>query len=62
MLDKYRGEVEKSYVGLAQYESIKKFRLVHNMWTVESGELTPTLKEKRKVIMVNLKTVIDSMF
>ncbi|WP_161889072.1 AMP-dependent synthetase/ligase [Pontibacter russatus] len=62
VLDKYKREVEKTNEGLAQYESIKKFRLVPNMWTVESGELTPTLKVKRKVIMENHRALIESMF
>lgn len=62
ILDKYQREVMKANEGLAQYETIKKFRLVPNMWTVESGELTPTLKVKRKNIVNNYRDVIDSMF
>ena len=62
VLDKYKREVEKTNEGLAQYESIKKFRLVPNMWTVETSELTPTLKVKRKAITENHKALIESMF
>ncbi len=62
VLDKYQREILKANEGQAQYETVKKFRLVPNMWTVESGELTPTLKVKRKMISTNYKDVIDSMF
>ncbi|WP_018479916.1 AMP-dependent synthetase/ligase [Pontibacter roseus] len=62
ILDKYKREVEKANEGLAQYETIKKFRLIPNMWTVETGELTPTLKVKRKNITANYQKEIDSMF
>ncbi|MHA6249779.1 AMP-dependent synthetase/ligase [Pontibacter sp. CAU 1760] len=60
--DKYQREILKANEGQAQYETIKKFKLIPKMWTVESGELTPTLKVKRKAITANYKDVIDSMF
>jgi long-chain acyl-CoA synthetase len=62
VLDKYQREIIKANEGQAQYETVKKFRLIPTMWTVESGELTPTLKVKRKMISTNYKDVIDSMF
>ncbi|ARS36629.1 AMP-dependent synthetase/ligase [Pontibacter actiniarum] len=62
VLEKFQREVEKTNEGLAQYETIKKFTLIPNMWTVESGELTPTLKVKRKVIKENYHDVIESMY
>jgi long-chain acyl-CoA synthetase len=62
VLEKYKREVEKANESLAQYETVKKFRLVPNMWTVETGELTPTLKVKRKAITTNYQDIIDSMF
>ncbi|GAB3202633.1 long-chain acyl-CoA synthetase [Pontibacter aydingkolensis] len=62
ILEKYQREIAKANEGLAQYETIKKFRLIPRMWTVETGELTPTLKVKRKNITTNYSDVIDSMF
>ena len=35
---------------LAQFEKIKKYALVPNEWTIDSNELTPTLKLKRRVL------------
>ncbi|WP_114781980.1 AMP-dependent synthetase/ligase [Botryobacter ruber] len=62
VIDKFKREVEKTNASLAQYETVKQFRLVPNAWTVDSGELTPTLKVKRKVIYNNYKDLINSMF
>ena len=62
VIAKYKREVEKTNASLAQFETIKKFKLVPKMWTVESGELTPTLKVKRKAITENHQSLIDSMF
>ncbi len=48
--------------GLAQYESVKKIALMENEFTVEGGELTPTLKIKRRVIDEKYKDVIDGIY
>ena len=47
---------------LAGYESIKKFRLLPRDFSVESGELTPSLKLKRKVCSERYKDYIQSMY
>lgn len=43
-------------------EQVKKFELLPNEWTVETGELTPTLKLKRKVIMERYKNAIERIY
>lgn len=43
-------------------EQVKRFELVPNEWTIDSGELTPTLKLKRKVIMEKYKEVIGRIY
>jgi len=43
-------------------EQIKKFELVPNDWTINGGELTPTLKLKRKVIMEKYRDAIDRIY
>jgi long-chain acyl-CoA synthetase len=43
-------------------EQIKRFELLPDEWTIESGELTPTLKLKRKVIMEKYKNVYDRIY
>ena len=43
-------------------EQVKKFELLPDEWTIESGELTPTLKLKRKVIMEKFKPAIERIY
>ncbi|MEI9935397.1 MAG: long-chain fatty acid--CoA ligase [Ferruginibacter sp.] len=43
-------------------EQVKKFQLLPYEWTIDTGELTPTLKLKRKVIMEKYKTAIDRIY
>jgi long-chain acyl-CoA synthetase len=46
----YQSIVDEVNVTLANFETIKRFRLVAEEWSLESGELTPTLKLRRRVI------------
>ncbi len=47
---------------LASYESIKKFEIVPDDFTQETGELTPTLKVKRKVVTQKYHQLLDAMY
>ena len=43
-------------------EQVKKFELVENEWTIETGELTPTLKLKRKFIMEKYASTVNQIY
>ncbi|MBL0234265.1 MAG: long-chain fatty acid--CoA ligase [Chitinophagaceae bacterium] len=43
-------------------EQIKRFELVPTEWTIDGGELTPTMKLKRKVIMEKYREAIDRIY
>ena len=58
----FENEVSKAMAGFAHYETVKKFKLVADEWSVESGELTPTLKVKRKVVEKKYADLIDSIY
>ncbi|HYH81262.1 MAG TPA: hypothetical protein VEX86_15770, partial [Longimicrobium sp.] len=45
-----QGEVDAVNAALPHWEQVKKFALVTRPWSIETGELTPTLKIKRRVI------------
>lgn len=47
---------------LASYESIKKYYILANEFTIEAGELTPSLKVKRKVVDEKFKAQIDGLY
>jgi long-chain acyl-CoA synthetase len=47
---------------LAQFERIKRFALLSREFTIEQGELTPTMKVRRQVIEVRYKDVIEGMY
>jgi long-chain acyl-CoA synthetase len=58
----YRGIVEDVNKRLAQFETIKKILIVPDEFTVATGEITPTLKLKRRVIEAKYKTQIDELY
>jgi len=62
VLDAIQQEIKKLNTKLATFEQIKKFKLVPDEWTPFSGELSPTLKLKRKVIVDKYKSLIDSIY
>jgi long-chain acyl-CoA synthetase len=57
-----QGYVDQLNLELNRWETIKKFRLLDHDLTVESGELTPSMKVKRNVVEENHKVAIDAMY
>jgi len=55
-------EVRSKFEGLASFETPKKVALLEHDFSVDSGELTPTLKVKRRVVDRNYKTIIDGLY
>ena len=47
---------------LANFETIKRFRLVPDEWTQESGELTPSMKLKRRVLTAKYAAQIAALY
>jgi long-chain acyl-CoA synthetase len=57
-----RKEVQKLNETLGQTEKIKKFRLIPKEWTVETGELSPTMKLRRKFILEKYEQLIEETY
>lgn len=61
-----RAEVDRAVTAanerLARVEQIKQYKLLPTTWTAESGELTPTLKLKRRVIHDRYATTIEDLY
>ncbi len=59
---KIEKEVKSQLSGLASYETPKRVALLEHDFSVERGELTPTLKVKRRVVDQTYKTLIDGLY
>jgi long-chain acyl-CoA synthetase len=59
---KMEEEVLHRLNGLAHFEQPKRLALLENDFTIESGELTPTLKVKRRVVDKRYKALIDALY
>lgn len=57
-----QSEVQKVNTALAPFEQLKRCRIVDQPWTVESGEITPKLSLRRKVILANNQELINQIF
>jgi long-chain acyl-CoA synthetase len=62
VLELYKQLIESFNTFFNHVEQVKKFELIPEEWTIETGELTPTLKLKRKVIMEKYKGAIDRIY
>jgi long-chain acyl-CoA synthetase len=54
--------VKQLNAGLNRWETIKDFRILDHDLTIEAGELTPSLKLKRRVVERRYKAVLDEMY
>jgi long-chain acyl-CoA synthetase len=59
LLDKELDQFQKK---LANFERVRKFAILDKPFTIEGGELTPSLKVKRKVIEERYKDLIEDMY
>ena len=59
---KIEKEVQKELAGLASFETPKKIALLEHDFSLERGELTPTMKVKRRVIDKDYKEMIDKLY
>ena len=57
-----RKELDLYNEHFSKVEQIKKFALLPNEWTIDNGELTPSLKIKRKVIEQKYASIIDDLY
>lgn len=60
--EKYQSEVDNLNKHFAKWEQVKRFKLLDRPWGIDSGELTPTLKLKRKVINQKFFKEIEGIY
>jgi long-chain acyl-CoA synthetase len=54
--------VEEVNKDLARVESIKHYRVLRKSFSTDTGELTPSLKVKKKIVNEKYKDIIESMY
>jgi len=62
VLAHYESLVDQLTDDLAKFERIKKIKLLSKEFSIEAGELTPTMKVKRRVIEQKYKDLIDNIY
>ncbi|MCJ7755936.1 MAG: AMP-binding protein, partial [Thermoanaerobaculales bacterium] len=62
LVSRYAEVVEEVNARLARFEQIKEFRVLPRAFTVDGGELTPTMKVKRRVVAEAYADLIEAMY
>ncbi len=62
IISRIQKEVDKSNQGFGKWEQIKRFELTPEVWCIEGGHLTPTMKMKRSVIFELYKELADKIY
>lgn len=62
LLKLIQNDIDKLQKDLAHHERIRKFTLIEKPFTIEDGELTPTMKIKRKFVSEKYKNEIEAMY
>jgi len=55
-------EIDSIMGGFSNYERVKEFAILPRLLTLENGELTPTLKVIRKVVLDNFSDSVDKIY
>jgi long-chain acyl-CoA synthetase len=62
VLDRFQQEINKINKGLGHHEQVKKFELTCADWTPETGELSPTLKVRRRFLKEKYRIKLDRLY
>jgi long-chain acyl-CoA synthetase len=62
VIDRVAQEVEKINERFGNWEKIKRFELTPEVWSIDGGHLTPTLKLKRKIVMEKYKDLYQKIY
>jgi len=62
IIDRIQREVDKCNQKFGKWEQIKRFELTTDVWSIDDGHLTPTLKMKRKIIKEKYTHLIEKIY
>jgi len=62
VIERFAREVREVNKSLGEFEQIKRFRLVTEEWTPQTGELSPTLKLRRNILTARYQNIINEIY
>ena len=62
VLARYQEEVDLANEKFAKWEKVKQFRLTPNVWTIDDGHLTPTMKLRRKIVKEKYMSLYNDIY
>jgi len=62
LIDRIQQEIDDANKKFGHWEQVKKFELTPDVWSIDSGHLTPTLKMKRKEIKQKYEHLLDKIY
>ena len=62
VIDRIEQEVNETNEKFGNWEKIKRFELTPDMWSIDAGHLTPTMKLKRKIILAKYQDLFDKIY
>ena len=62
LIERIQEEVSEINKKFGNWEQIKRFELTPDIWSIESGHLTPTMKMRRKIILEKYRALFDKIY
>jgi long-chain acyl-CoA synthetase len=62
VINRVQKEVDKCNTHFGKWEQIKRFELTPDIWSIDGGHLTPTMKMKRSIIKIIYKNLYDKIY
>jgi long-chain acyl-CoA synthetase len=62
VIDRIQREIDEANKKFGHWEQIKKFELTPDIWSIENGHLTPTMKMKRKEIKLKYNNLLEKIY
>jgi len=62
VIEQIKRDIESANANFAQWEKVKKFKFTEDIWSIDSGHLTPTMKLKRKIVAEKYIALIEEIY
>jgi long-chain acyl-CoA synthetase len=62
VIERFKEEVDEANEKFGNWEKIKRFELTPDIWTIDGGHLTPTMKLKRKIVKEKYQHLYDKIY